>query len=68
MSKVKGVKRVQISVYLTQEAYDTLSALSSVAHESVSDIIAKCAERFARKNEATAEQIKNVLQDFTIEY
>ena len=68
MEKTKGVKRIQISVYLTPETHDRLLALSSATHESVSDMIAKSAEEFARKNAETAEQIKAALQGFTVEY
>lgn len=67
-AKPKRVKRVQVSVYLMPETYDTLLAMSSTSHENVSDIVAKAADNLAKKNFAMAQKVKEVLQGIEIEY
>ena len=66
--KQKGVKRIQVSVYLLPETYDTLLAMSSTTHESVSDMLAKSADNLAEKNRAKAQKIKELLQGIKLEY
>ena len=68
MARTKGVKRVQISVYLQPETYDTLLAISSVTHETVSDMVSKSADELAKKNFANAQKVKEALQGITMEY
>ncbi len=67
-SRTKGVKRVQVSVYLEPETYETMKALSSLTHESIGDMIGKAAKELAKKNEAKAKEILRVLQGFEMEY
>lgn len=67
-SKRRGVRRVQVSVYLNPETYNVLHTLSSVEHRSVSDILSKAGDELAKKNYNTAEQVKELLQGFKVEY
>ena len=67
-SKRKGIRRVQVSVYLTPETYSVLHILSSVEHRSVSDMLSKAGDELAKKNYNTAEQVKERLQGFKVEY
>ena len=64
----RGVRRVQVSVYLMPETYDVLHTLSSVTHDSVSDMLSKAGNELAKKNQATAEQVRERLQGFKVEY
>lgn len=66
--RTKGEKRVQVSVYLEPEIYETMKALSSITHESIGDMIGKAAKELAKKNEAKAKEILRVLQGFEMEY
>lgn len=67
-SKRRGVRRVQVSVYLTPETYSVLHTLSSVTHDSVSDMLSKAGDELAKKNYNTAEQVRERLQGFNVEY
>ena len=67
-SKRRGVKRVQVSVYLNPETYSILHTLSSVTRYSVSDMLSKAGDELAKKNYNTAMQVKERLQGFTMEY
>ena len=43
--RTKGEKRVQVSVYLEPEIYETMKALSSITHESIGDMIGKAVSK-----------------------
>lgn len=64
----RGVRRVQVSVYLAPKTYDVLHVLSSVTHDSVSDMLSKAGDELAKKNYNTATQVRERLQGFTMEY
>lgn len=64
----RGIRRVQVSVYLNPETYGILHTLSSVTHYSVSDMLSKAGDELAKKNQATAEQVRERLQGFKVEY
>lgn len=66
--RTKGEKRVQVSVYLEPETYETMKALSSLTHKSIGDMIAQAAEKLAEKNESQAKEILRVLQGFEMKY
>ncbi|MBQ3394842.1 MAG: hypothetical protein IJG55_00755, partial [Synergistaceae bacterium] len=55
--KKRGVNRVQISVYLPQNVYDILDALSRVNGGAVSDIVEDTAINFAEKNREIAKSV-----------
>ena len=66
--RVKGVKRVQVSVYLEPETYNILLELSKLKNNSIGDIISKAASEMAKKNAAKAERIRQALQGIEMEY
>ena len=61
-------KSIHVSVYLQPETYDTLLAISSVTHETISDMVSKSADELAKKNFANAQKVKEALQGITMEY
>lgn len=67
----KGEKRVQISVYLGQEAYDILRLMADINGASIGETAAQLLDRVAEKNrakvQATAEAISKAKQGFNIE-
>lgn len=67
-SKRRGIRRVQVSVYLNSETYDVLYTLSRVTHDSVNDMLSKAGDELAKKNYNTAEQVRERLQGFKVEY
>ena len=69
VKRQKGVKRVQVSIYLEPEIYKIMTALSRLSGASVADMSAKATTEFAKKNSGKAEKVIQALQDIdNIEY
>ncbi len=69
VKRQKGVKRVQVSIYLEPDIYKIMTALSRLSGESVADMSAKATTEFAKKNSVKAERVMQALQDIeNIEY
>ncbi|MBQ9903956.1 MAG: hypothetical protein IJM47_04125 [Synergistaceae bacterium] len=66
--KKRGVNRVQISVYLPQNVYDILDALSRVNGGAVSDIVEDTAINFAEKNREIAKSVIKSLSSYRLQY
>lgn len=66
VTRVKGVKRIQVSAYLPYETYEIMKILSSATNESIGDTLASFAIEYATKNRETAESLKKVLQGMKV--
>ena len=63
VKRQKGIRRVQISIYLEPEIYKIMTALSRLSGASVADMSAKATTEFAKKNSVKAEKVIRALQD-----
>lgn len=58
MARTRGVKRVQVSVYLQPETYEGMRDISGYLHKSIGDILAEYADKFVQDNQSALEEIR----------